>query len=229
MKSRLDNLFKNPSLTIKKDRPILFLSDLHIGGGGPADNFVPNEAIFLNSIQPYIKDGYLIIITGDGRELWQFTKKEVVSAHAILMALFSMLKDEGRLIELEGNHDKEMKFPESLVIDGKAPILVIHGHQGDLLNDQWWKIGRWFTRYVWKPLEMIGIKDFTSASKNLKKHDLVRKMHNDWANKNEVTLIYGHTHAQESCGYAWNIGCGVEAGKIDVIEYDGIFKEKIWT
>ncbi len=229
MKSRLDDLFKNPSITIKKDRPILFLSDLHIGGGGPADDFAPNEEILLNHIYPYIHYGYLIVITGDGRELWQFTKKEVGSAHAILMALFSRLKDEGKLIELEGNHDKEMKFPKSLVIDGKAPILVIHGHQGDLLNDQWWKVGRWFTRYIWKPLEMVGVKDFTSASRSFKKHELVRKMHNDWANENGITLIYGHTHAQERNGYALNVGCGIGAGKIDVIEFDKELKFGTWN
>ena len=228
MKSRLDDIFKNPSIKIKKYRPILFLSDLHIGGGGPADDFAPNEAIFLNRIKPYIKADYLIIITGDGRELWQFTKKEVTSAHGIIMALFSMLKDEGRLIELGGNHDKEMKFPESLVIDDKDPILVIHGHQGDLLNDQWWKMGRFFTCYIWKPLELIGIKDFTSASKNLKKHDLIRKMHNEWANKNEIALIYGHTHAQENEGHAFNVGSGVNPGKIEIIEFDKELKSGIW-
>ncbi|MBE3137669.1 MAG: hypothetical protein IMZ43_09830 [Thermoplasmata archaeon] len=218
MKSRLNDLFTNPSITIKKDRPILFLSDLHMGGGGPADNFVQNEKIVLDNINLYVKEGFLIVITGDGEELWQFTKKEIDKAHQDIITLFAQLKGMGRLIELEGNHNKGIGLPESLLIDGENPILVIHGHQGDFINDKWWRVGRFFTRYIWKYIEVLGIKDPTSASKNLKKHDLVRKMHNEWANRLEIPLVYGHTHFQEQCGYAWNVGGGITPGRVDIIE-----------
>ncbi len=76
---------------------------------------------------------------------------------------------------------------------------------------------------------MIGIKDPTSASKNLKRHDLVRRGLSDWANARGIFLVAGHIHRQEREGSYLNIGSGVSNGKIECIEYDGIFQEKIWT
>lgn len=33
-------------------------------------------------------------------------------------------------------------------------IFLVHGHQGDLINDRLWKVGRFLVRYIWRPLEI---------------------------------------------------------------------------
>lgn len=73
-------------------------------------------------------------------------------------------------------------------------ILLIHGHQADLLNDQLWRLSRFLVRYIWHPLELIGIKNPTSTSINAKKKDKVEKILMDWCSKNGKAIVAGHTH-----------------------------------
>lgn len=73
-------------------------------------------------------------------------------------------------------------------------IFLTHGHQGDLINDYLWKLSRFLVRYLWRPLELIGVKDPTSASKNSDKKGRVEKRLMDWSIENKQMLICGHTH-----------------------------------
>ncbi len=222
IQDRLDEAFKNPDLKIMKTRPIVFFSDLHLGGGDAADNFKPNVDIFRKALDHYFGEGFQIILVGDIEELWQFTRSDIRVLYADILTRFS------GCIRLGGNHDHELDLPESLVIQGPDPILVDHGHFGDWVNDQHWKWGRWFTRYVWKPLELVGIQDPTSASKSVSRHDLVRQAHIDWAQSRGIREIYGHLHRQYQEGCSFNIGSGVTSGQIECIEYDKDLVLKTW-
>lgn len=73
-------------------------------------------------------------------------------------------------------------------------LYLTHGHQASLLNSTFWPVGRFLVRYVWKPLEQVGILEPTSASKNhtTKQHSENRL--SSWAKRYERTLITGHTH-----------------------------------
>ena len=82
-----------------------------------------------------------------------------------------------------GNHDRikensscvwkslesPIPFYESVIIDSEngPPIFMFHGYQGDFINDKIWKVSRWLVRYLWKPLEIRGVNDPTSAAKEL--------------------------------------------------------------
>ena len=73
-------------------------------------------------------------------------------------------------------------------------ILLLHGHQGDTINDSLWQIGRFLVRYIWRPLELFGINDPTRAAKNYNKQleaddKLIR-----WAQKSKGMVVAGHTH-----------------------------------
>lgn len=76
----------------------------------------------------------------------------------------------------------------------KEDIYLTHGHQADLLNSTFWKLSRFLVRYVWRPLEGIGVPDPTSAAKNNKKKKQSEKVLSDWAKQNHHILITGHTH-----------------------------------
>lgn len=73
-------------------------------------------------------------------------------------------------------------------------LFLVHGHQGDLISDIFWKVGRFLTRYVWRRLEFFGVKDPTSAAKNYEKKKKVEKKIIEWASANKQTVIAGHTH-----------------------------------
>lgn len=73
-------------------------------------------------------------------------------------------------------------------------IYLAHGHQADFLNSTLWPLARFLVRYVWRPLENLGIPDPTNAAKNNTKKKKTEKMLAGWAVDNNVILITGHTH-----------------------------------
>ncbi|HWT75800.1 MAG TPA: metallophosphoesterase [Mobilitalea sp.] len=90
-----------------------------------------------------------------------------------------------------------IKIMEGLILsyrNTEDSIFLTHGHQGDWLNDQFWKLSRFLVRYIWRPLELVGVKDPTSASKNHHKKNAVEKKLVEWAKENNQILICGHTH-----------------------------------
>ncbi len=92
---------------------------------------------------------------------------------------------------------ENIKAHEGLILkhrDTQSKVLLIHGHQGDLLNDIFWRLGRFLTRYVWRKLELFGLKDPTSAAKNYAKERKVERKILEWVRINKQTVIAGHTH-----------------------------------
>ncbi|WP_346912281.1 metallophosphoesterase family protein [Clostridium sp.] len=90
-----------------------------------------------------------------------------------------------------------VKVHEGLILKYKVTgdkILLIHGHQGDLINDEFWKLGRFLVRYLWKPLENIGVNDPTSTARNYDKKEDAEKRLTRWIMKEKHMLIAGHTH-----------------------------------
>lgn len=90
-----------------------------------------------------------------------------------------------------------IEFHEGLILKNNETgnkIFLIHGHQGDLLNDSMWMLGRFLVRYLWKPLELIGINDPTSAAKNYQRRRRAEKRLVNWVLREKQMIIAGHTH-----------------------------------
>lgn len=77
---------------------------------------------------------------------------------------------------------------------GKKDIYLTHGHQISVMNSTFWWVNRFFVRYLWKNLELIGVPDPTSAAKNNTKKEKAERLLTRWAKENERILITGHTH-----------------------------------
>jgi predicted phosphodiesterase len=89
-------------------------------------------------------------------------------------------------------------FNEGIILEPEGlnkNILLIHGHQADFYNYVWWKWSRFLVRVLWKPLQIVGIKDPTSPAKNFKELIKVERKIKKWilANNNQM-VISGHTH-----------------------------------
>ncbi|SKC47329.1 metallophosphoesterase [Maledivibacter halophilus] len=93
---------------------------------------------------------------------------------------------------------KNIETHEGIILvhkEKKYKIFVVHGHQGDILNDYLWFLSKFLVRYVWKPLELYsGFKDPTSAAKNFKKKRATEKRILEWVKANNQMIITGHTH-----------------------------------
>lgn len=115
-------------------------------------------------------------------------------------------------------------FYSGIVLDDmeqKKDIYLTHGHQADPLNSTLWHLSRFLVRYVWRPLEALGIPDPTSAAKNNRKKENTEKALTAWAEENGHILITGHTHrpmiGSKKSPY-FNCGSCISPGGITGIE-----------
>ncbi len=103
-------------------------------------------------------------------------------------------------------------------------IFLVHGHQGDFLNDTLWPLACVLVRFVWRPLEMLGVADPTSAARNYKKRKKTEQRLNAFSREKQILLIAGHTHRsvlpRPGDGFYLNDGSGVHPGRITAMELE---------
>ena len=100
---------------------------------------------------------------------------------------------QGRCVSLFEN----IRIHEGLVLKHRVTgrkIFLIHGHQGDLLNDTMWRLARFLVRYLWRPLNVFGVNDPTRAAINYNKKEATGKRLTEWVKKEKHMLIAGHNH-----------------------------------
>ncbi len=120
---------------------------------------------------------------------------------------------------------KGLEPKEALVLkykNSKQKILVVHGHQGDFMNDQLWFLPMLLLRYFWRYLHLVGFDNPTSPARNLYKRHKVEKIYSEWIKKYKIMLICGHTHRPkfpkaDELPY-FNTGCCIRTRGITGIE-----------
>lgn len=209
--NRLNNVFHSAKIIpYNHDSRIIIMSDCHRGNGSGADNFLKNQNLFFAALSYYYEHHFTYIELGDGDELWENRSyKEIADTHSDIFWLLSKFYKKCRFHMIFGNHDMEKKyrscipsFPsieiyEGIILKNKnsnCDIFLTHGHQGDWLNDYLWKLARFLVRYLWRPLELIGFQDPTSAAKNYEIKESVELRLKNWALKNHQIIVAGHTH-----------------------------------
>lgn len=122
-----------------------------------------------------------------------------------------------------------IKVHEALVLKHKETgqeLFVVHGHQGDLMNDQLWMVSRFMLRYIWRYLHVVGFHNPASPAKNLYKRHKIEKTYKKWIRKHKRILICGHTHRprfpkKRELPY-FNTGCCIHSKGLTGIEiYEG--------
>ncbi len=71
-------------------------------------------------------------------------------------------------------------------------LFLVHGHQGDIKDDRFWKAGRFFVYHFWRRMEYLGFKDITSAAKNNIKKKKVEHDLTQWAVDHNKIIIAGN-------------------------------------
>lgn len=114
---------------------------------------------------------------------------------------------------------------EALVLKHRVTdqeILVLHGHQGDFINDQFWFISMLLLRYFWRFLHIVGFQNPASPARNLYKRHKVERNYNKWIKKHKIILICGHTHRAKFPKHNelpyFNTGCCINTRGIPGIE-----------
>lgn len=234
MSARLERAYKKAKrISIDSQSRIVCMSDCHRGVGNRGDNFLPNANLFLAAMQYYYDRCFTYIEVGDGDELWENRDFErIAETHGDVFRIMDQFLGNGRMLMLYGNHDCKKKdkpfVQESVILENNTTgheIFVVHGHQGDWLNDTFWPLARFLVRYLWKPLEAIGISDPTSAARNYKKRKKAEKRLDDFSAKKKILVLAGHTHRPvlpvPGEGFYLNDGSCVHPGTITAIEIEG--------
>ena len=210
---KLTALWKNKfvkEIDTKGKRIVLF-SDMHLGDGGKADDFRHNHRAFLRALDYYLGEKYTVILLGDIEEFWQFDLEQIVKKYdSTVYKKFRKFK-EALFYRIFGNHDSEWGAPDdparefsqgsgvasqALKLrdkDGKARLLLIHGHQGSKESDKNSWLSRVFVRLYKKIEPVIKIDRHASATKSQIAKDYERIMYS-WAKNAKVILICGHSH-----------------------------------
>lgn len=225
---------------------VVLMSDCHRGTGTWADSFLSNRPVYTAALKYYVQKNFAYIELGDGDELWGNRNfSDIYRAHKEVFQIFRLLATENRIFLIYGNHDREkekgiqtqknipffLPFYESVILertDG-PDLYLFHGYQGDYLNDRHWKTARSLVRYIWKPLELRGIKDPTSTAKNYTKVREIEKDFITFSSEQQCILAAGHTHKptlmHTDSGMYINSGSCVHPGAITAVEIDMIRKK----
>lgn len=230
---RLDSAFQNaPLLPITANTKYVFFSDCHRGTGGNNDNFLKNKNCYLAALDYYYQNGFCYVEAGDGDELWENKNfHQIQEIHEDIFSMLSYFQKWRRLYMLYGNHDMIKKWCgnvyEALIFHSENSVIdlrVTHGHQADFLNSVLWKLARFLVRYLWTPLESLGMLNPTSAAKNNIKREIIEKRLITYAQMNDCLILCGHTHRPvlgNSTSPYFNCGSCVHPNGITCIELTG--------
>lgn len=212
-------------LPLNSSSKYIFFSDCHRGDNSFADDFARNRSIFNYALSQYNAKEYTYIELGDGDELWENKFEAIFQANKDSYLLLKQFYDSNRLHFVWGNHDMDYKNPKNitknlssyydpatgkekllmpnasfseaiLLENSKGPsIFLLHGHQADWFNYRFWKLSKFLVKVLWRPLQIIGIKDPTSPAQNYRELIRVERHIEKWIrnNKNQLTIT-GHTH-----------------------------------
>lgn len=90
-----------------------------------------------------------------------------------------------------------MTAREGLILEERETgerLFLLHGHQGELLNDKLWPLARFLVRYVWSGLELIGFLDPTRAGRSHKMKGRIEKRLDEFGREENTLVVAGHTH-----------------------------------
>ena len=126
---------------------------------------------------------------------------------------------------------------EGLILSHAASrrrALLVHGHQGDIMNDSLYPLSKFLVRHLWRHLQLLGVPDPTSPAKNEVKQRKRERLLVSWVQKHGHGLIAGHTHRPRfpspgelpylndgSCVHPRSItGIEIENGTISLIKWE---------
>lgn len=256
---RLNKLFAQAQEILFNDHErIVFFSDLHRGDKSAADEFAPNEALFLHALGHYYTRDYTYIEVGDGDDLWSTTHfQDIRQAYPQIYDMFHRFHGRRKLHLLFGNHEiggyqpeiqhekDGLPVQEALILRHARTnqrLFVTHGHQVDLWCD--WLTG--FSRHFVNFLRFFSLHDDTKLALQQKRTTLENTIANwsirqqqrleqrlsSWAQQNQRIIIAGHTHRPEGAGTTpyFNTGSGLTRHAITGLElYHGRLQLIKWV
>jgi predicted phosphodiesterase len=203
IEGNLQKLYEQaPRVPLDPADRIVIMSDLHLGDGGPRDDFLPNAGLINDILRDYyLQGGYSLVLNGDIEELQRFSYARIRARWNQLLALFEEFRRRTTLYKIVGNHDEglrsavEKRSAESLLdavcftFQGDT-LFVFHGHQATIFFERFNGVSGFFLRHVANTLRIPNVPVvYESRKKYLTEHRVYA-----FSSSRKVVSIIGHTH-----------------------------------
>ncbi len=191
-----------PVTELTPDRRIVIFSDLHMGNGSRADDFLSNGYMFSEVLNHhYFPQGYELILNGDVEDLQRFRLDSIERRWSAVYSAFNRFSSADRLYRIVGNHDMKLldiddfgdNLHEALRLRYKRDdqtLFVVHGHQTRQMYSERKAWIDFFLRYVANPLRISNRSVSHDSRRKLK----VERRVYSFARDMKVLTIIGHTH-----------------------------------
>jgi hypothetical protein len=197
----LDRLFERaPRVSLgPRDRMVVF-SDLHMGDGGPRDDFRVNGELMEAVLRDhYLARGFALALNGDIEELQRASLHRIRARWAGLFDLFSAFGDGAGLYKIAGNHDEHLwadaassrGLLEGVRLEsGGGTLFIFHGHQATIFFERFNWVSGFFLRYVANTLRIANVPvKYESRKRFLTEHRVY-----DFSVGRGILSVIGHTH-----------------------------------
>ena len=195
----LDNALRVPLSAADR---IVILSDLHLGDGGPRDDFRQNASLVHDVLRDYyLEAGYSLVLNGDIEELQRFRYESIRVSWKKQFDLFEEFRRKTALYKIIGNHDETLPAASGRETTGTLlesvrfsfegnTILVFHGHQATIFFERFNAVSGFFLRHVANTLR---IRSFPAVYESRKKYITEHRVY-AFSSSRKVVSIIGHTH-----------------------------------
>ncbi len=183
-----------------RDR-IVILSDLHLGDGGPRDDFRQNADLVMQALRRYYLEGdFSLVLNGDIEELQRFRYDSIRSSWSGLLELFEEFRRRTALYRIIGNHDESLPAVAHgragplleavrLTLDGNT-ILLFHGHQAAIFFERFNSVAGFFLRHV---AHRLRIPNVPVVYESRRKYFIEHRVY-AFSSSRKIVSIIGHTH-----------------------------------
>jgi predicted phosphodiesterase len=180
---------------------LVIFSDLHLGDGGPQDDFCHNADLVHTVLRRhYLKGGFALVLNGDIEELQRFSLPAVRGRWKETFSLFAEFRRQTALYKVVGNHDEALRHQNGST-DGSLvealrftyqgdTLFVFHGHQATVLFERFNDVSGFFLRYFANSLRIPNVPvTYESRKKYRTEHRVY-----SFSSSRKIVSIIGHTH-----------------------------------
>ena len=192
-----------PRVRLDAGDRIVVLSDLHLGNGGPRDDFRPNADLVRHVLRDhYLASGFSLVLNGDIEELQRFRYRDILAAWGPVLEVFRQFDARTALYRILGNHDEALpavayanavvgSVRDALCLSFlEDTILLFHGHQATIFFERF----NWFSEFFLRHFaNTLRIPNMPARYESGKRYLTEQRVY-AFSSSRKIVSIIGHTH-----------------------------------
>jgi len=188
-----------PRIPLAAMNRVVIFSDLHLGDGGPQDDFTHNADLVHTVLgDHYLRGGFSLILNGDIEETQRFPLAAIHEQWTETLSLFNDFRRETALYKIVGNHDEGLRTRDTdsslldalrLTYNGDT-LFVFHGHQATVFFERFNDVSGFFLRYFANSLRIPNVPVTYESRKRYRTEHRVYA----FSSSRKIVSVIGHTH-----------------------------------